>query len=345
MDGYIGLLVVIFIICMDARALRQEAEDVYSDIMKYSPRTWTILTLLLFIFVAPWYYYRRYKFLKALGSKTHENLSGDKNIPVEEIGDPEHTMPANLMDSEILTTSGLPNPAKPNPFFPLIIEANGVAMKWFLALNAVSLLYLAFAQVFQVLNTKLLQFAIMSEFSTGVIIYFIYRAIKIRTEEGFWRSLSFKKGNLFFVKSLLVPGTIGLILATVNFWILKSRQTEPSSPLEQALEGRNPLSWSLFLGIALLTAPFLEELIFRGYFFSAIQRIKGTTFAIGSITFLFALSHVGQLWGNWIAILLIFGLALCLTLLRAWSGSTVPGIVTHYAYNTSLVLILPALAL
>jgi membrane protease YdiL (CAAX protease family) len=322
MEGYLSLLIVNFVIYLDARTLQQEAEDVYTEIMKYSPRKWTILTFLLFIVVAPLYYYRRHKFLTRFHSRKLENLSVD-----------------------VSTSAEIPCPQEPNPHFSRIIETTGVVLYWFFWLVVLSVLYLFLAQIFPILNTNLLQYAVLGELSSVVMICLIYRAIKKYRTEGFWKSLSVKKGTWFFVKSLLFPGAIGLALAVVNFGILSIRGTGSSSPLSQALGGGNLLSLVVFLGMGILTAPLLEELIFRGYFFSAIQQIKGKPYAVGSITLLFTLFHVEQLWGDWLGILLIVGLAFCLTVLRAWSGSTIPGIVTHYTYNTSVILILPLLAL
>lgn len=48
---------------------------------------------------------------------------------------------------------------------------------------------------------------------------------------------------------------------------------------------------------------------------------------------LFALVHVPQYWGSWAAITTIVLLSLVLTLLRAWTGSVLPGIATHFVYN------------
>jgi membrane protease YdiL (CAAX protease family) len=232
-------------------------------------------------------------------------------------------------------------PHDPHPHFERIVETTGVAMRWFFWLFGLSLLFILGAHIVPLLNTELLQYAVLGQLASVVMICLIYRAVKTQRTEGFWQSLAVKKGTWFLLKSLLVPGVIGFALAAFNFWVLSSRPGGSPSPLGQALGGGDLLSLLAFLGLALLTAPLLEELIFRGYFFSTIQRIRGTAYAIGSITLLFTLFHAEQLWGDWLGILLIAGLALCLTALRAWTGSTVPGIVAHYIYNTSIILILP----
>lgn len=309
MEGYLALLIVNFTIYLDARILQQQASGQYSEIMKSSPRKWAILAFLLFIIFAPLYYYRRRKLLAIIHSTSSEDLS----------------------------------PEEINPHFSRIIEATEIVFRWFFLLIGFSFLYVIFSQVFQILNTDLMEYAVIGELSSISMVILIYIAIKKHRSEGFWKSLSVKKGELFVVKSILVPGIIGITLATVNFLIFHLPSIEAPSPLGQALEGGTILSIVLFLGMALLTAPLLEELIFRGYFFSTIQEIKGKVYAIVSISLLFALFHVEQLWGDWVSILLILCLGFCLTFLRSWSGSTISGIVTHYVYNTSVVIILPLL--
>jgi membrane protease YdiL (CAAX protease family) len=54
---------------------------------------------------------------------------------------------------------------------------------------------------------------------------------------------------------------------------------------------------------------------------------------VGLVTFIFALVHVPQYWGSVAAITAIVSLSLVLTLLRAWTGSLLPCVATHFVYN------------
>jgi membrane protease YdiL (CAAX protease family) len=138
---------------------------------------------------------------------------------------------------------------------------------------------------------------------------------------------------------------IGILFAVLSSYILQTREGTLSTPLGEALQG-NPssLAFGLFFLFGLGAAPLLEEFMFRGYFFGIIQSFRGTPPAIVIIAALFALMHVGQYWGDWVAILMVALLGLEITLLRAWSGSVIPGVVTHYSYNM-LVSILPMIFL
>ena len=85
--------------------------------------------------------------------------------------------------------------------------------------------------------------------------------------------------------------------------------------------------------LAVITAPLVEEVIYRGVVYSAAERIGGTPLGVGLVTFIFALVHVPQYWGSVAAITAIVSLSLVLTLLRAWTGSLLPCVATHFVYN------------
>ena len=124
MGVYLSLLIVNLAIYLDARTLQQEAEDVYADIMKYSPRKWTILAFLLFIVVAPWYYYRRHKFLTHVYSRTREDLSAEVNIFPEEPSFQEFATHDKSLAGETTPAEKSCFP-KPNPLFLASLKRPG----------------------------------------------------------------------------------------------------------------------------------------------------------------------------------------------------------------------------
>ena len=85
--------------------------------------------------------------------------------------------------------------------------------------------------------------------------------------------------------------------------------------------------------LAVLTAPLIEEIVYRGVVYSSAEGLWGKTAAVALVTVLFALVHVPQYWGSWAANTAILSLSLVLTLLRAWSGTLLPCVVTHLVYN------------
>ncbi len=92
--------------------------------------------------------------------------------------------------------------------------------------------------------------------------------------------------------------------------------------------------------LATFTAPFVEEVVYRGILYSAFQRSVGIPLAVLITTFLFALVHVPQYWGSPGTIFLICLLSLILTLIRVRTGNLLPCIALHTIFNGSQSLLL-----
>ena len=92
--------------------------------------------------------------------------------------------------------------------------------------------------------------------------------------------------------------------------------------------------------IAIISAPFVEELIYRGILFAGLRRDFGVAPAIIGVSFLFLLVHIPQYWGAWGIIVGLGFLSLTLTLVRAYSGSLLPSFVIHLIFNTIQVILM-----
>jgi membrane protease YdiL (CAAX protease family) len=85
--------------------------------------------------------------------------------------------------------------------------------------------------------------------------------------------------------------------------------------------------------LAVLTAPLVEELVYRGVLYMGIERDWGKRAGVIAATLLFALVHVPQYRQSIAAITAILSLSLALTLVRAWTGKLLPCVATHLVYN------------
>jgi membrane protease YdiL (CAAX protease family) len=92
--------------------------------------------------------------------------------------------------------------------------------------------------------------------------------------------------------------------------------------------------------LAVATAPLVEEVVYRGVVYTAVERISGRVTGVIAVAFIFALVHVPQYWGSVAALTAIVSLSLVLTLLRAWTGSLLPCVATHLVYNGIQAVIL-----
>jgi membrane protease YdiL (CAAX protease family) len=85
--------------------------------------------------------------------------------------------------------------------------------------------------------------------------------------------------------------------------------------------------------LAVLTAPLVEEVVYRGVLYPGIAKRWGLAAGVSVTTLLFVLVHVPQYWGSWAAIATIVLLSFVLTMLRAVTGSILPSVATHLVYN------------
>jgi len=139
---------------------------------------------------------------------------------------------------------------------------------------------------------------------------------------GIWKSVGLAI-VLFFVALLL----IGLFGAE-------------KTDLDRILESSRAAALALAF-LALVTAPLVEEIIYRGLLYSALQRVIGRWFAVGIVAAMFAGLHVIQYWPNFGAISAITLLSLVLTIIRARTGRLLPCFIIHLVFNgiQSLIIV------
>ncbi|MCA9407524.1 MAG: CPBP family intramembrane metalloprotease, partial [Candidatus Omnitrophica bacterium] len=187
---------------------------------------------------------------------------------------------------------------------------------------------------------------IISAFLSWVfILILIYKPAKNFSKGGFLTNIGLKRKGKSFLKVFVVPALAGIGFAWISATIITTRQVQPQTPLNEVIESSHSLGLGiLFVLMAVLMAPFIEEIVFRGYYYHVIQRYKGRTFAVYFVALTFAFLHVGQYWSDWPAIIMVTLLGFVLTLLRVWADSTLASVVMHYFYN-GCVVIFPVLFL
>lgn len=85
--------------------------------------------------------------------------------------------------------------------------------------------------------------------------------------------------------------------------------------------------------LATVTAPVMEEVVYRGLLYSALQRWTGAIGAVALVTLIFAGLHVWQYWPNFGAISAILLLSLALTVVRSRTGRLLPCYMIHLVFN------------
>jgi membrane protease YdiL (CAAX protease family) len=140
---------------------------------------------------------------------------------------------------------------------------------------------------------------------------------------GLWRSVS-----------------LAVLLFLLTF-LLVARFGGPRTDLDRILESSRAAAVTLAV-LAVLTAPLVEEMIYRGLLYSAFRRALGQWAAVVIVTSMFAGLHWVQYWPNAGAISSITLLSLVLTLIRARTGKLLPCFVVHLVFNgiQSVIIIL-----
>lgn len=96
----------------------------------------------------------------------------------------------------------------------------------------------------------------------------------------------------------------------------------------------------LFVLLAVVLAPVVEEFLFRGVMFSGMARSWGTWPAAIVVTLLFGFLHIFDVGGYYPALIMVTVAGLGMVLLRMKTGSILPSIAMHCAFNGVQVLML-----
>jgi membrane protease YdiL (CAAX protease family) len=85
--------------------------------------------------------------------------------------------------------------------------------------------------------------------------------------------------------------------------------------------------------VAVATAPLVEEVIYRGVLYPAVERAAGKVVGIVLVSLLFAGVHVFQYYNNIAVIIVITLLSFTLTTARSLTGKLLPPFIIHLVFN------------
>jgi hypothetical protein len=165
-------------------------------------------------------------------------------------------------------------------------------------------------------------------FFYAVLMAYMHYVVRLKHGIEFWKGLGWHRVN---------PGvflTSGLGLA-VAVQLLSLPESKPL-PIERLFQ--TPQGAMMLAAFGTAVAPLMEEIIFRGFIFGAIERAWGLGSAVWATAILFAMVHVPQLRGGTPQILAIFGVGLMLSWTRARTRSLAASYFMHLGYNSTLFL-------
>lgn len=133
-----------------------------------------------------------------------------------------------------------------------------------------------------------------------------------------------------WIISIPITGVMLLGLSSLNIFLIDAGWSGGLlDSLSRQASSDDVLMALGWLCIGAIVAPLVEEVIFRGYLFAAIQSWAGATWAVLLSSVLFALSHAYSIQGT--VNVLIYGVALALLRLR--TKSLVTGSLMHVLNN------------
>jgi hypothetical protein len=151
----------------------------------------------------------------------------------------------------------------------------------------------------------------------------------------FWRTLGWG-----WIPQFKMVHAVGLAFLMFGIAILSERLLpHQETDLEKFLKMGAGIR-IMVAALAVMTAPLIEEIVYRGVVYSSVEGLMGKGVAVVFVTLLFALVHVPQYWGSVATIAAILSLSFVLTLLRAWTGKLLPCVATHLVFNGIQAVIL-----
>lgn len=165
----------------------------------------------------------------------------------------------------------------------------------------------------------------------------VWLIVTNRGRRPFWRTLGW-----YWPKNFGPWKSVGLaILLLAIGWGITTAVGGGETQLDQLIKSSPQARWIIaFLAVA--TAPLVEEIIYRGVVFGALQKAMNTYWAVVIVSVLFLGVHVLQYAENLGVLAVITILSIVLTLVRALTGSLLPCFVIHLVFNgiQSLILLL-----
>ncbi len=186
----------------------------------------------------------------------------------------------------------------------------------------------------------------------GLLLFFLYITLAVLREKPFWESLGWRKIQPRLAelpKNPIVYFFAGGVLSLLVAIATSVLHTPENTPIEQVFHHRKTAL--IFLSVAVLVAPLVEETIFRGYLYPLFVRIisailrglgwedapalrSGIFSSIVLTGILFGLMHGPQLGGAKSLILVLVLVGIMFTVVRAETGSTFASFLMHLGYNS-----------
>ena len=172
------------------------------------------------------------------------------------------------------------------------------------------------------------------------IFLFLYVTLAVLRGFPFWRTLGWRRLSrpnggsprspwLFFIAGC----GLSLVVSVVTIKV----QPPDNVPIEELFRYKNTAM--LFMAMAVLVAPLVEETVFRGYLYPLFAKTFGVATSVLVTGVLFGLMHGAQLGWTWGLVSVLIFVGVIFTLARARTGTVFASFLLHLGYNSMIALV------
>ena len=173
----------------------------------------------------------------------------------------------------------------------------------------------------------------------ALLLLFLYVTLAVFHDAPFWRSLGWRKlgwnENRWPKNPWLYLGSGG-VLSLLVFAATAKMQPPENVPIEELFKYKNTAM--MFMAMAVLVAPVVEETVFRGYLYPLFAKSLGVATSIVITGILFGLMHGAQLGWTWGLVTVLVVVGIVFTFVRARTGSVFASFLLHLGYNSMIAV-------
>jgi membrane protease YdiL (CAAX protease family) len=174
----------------------------------------------------------------------------------------------------------------------------------------------------------------------ALALLFLYVSLSVLPGSPFWRTLGWRKitkPNGGRPRSPWLFFFAGCGLSVLVFIVTAKMQPPEDVPIEELFRYKNTAI--LFMAMAVLVAPLVEETIFRGYLYPLFAKYLGVGTGVLVTGVLFGLMHGAQLGWTWNLVSVLITVGVIFTFVRARTGSVFSSFLLHLGYNSTIAVV------